>query len=196
MPSFGRRAKLTDLGNLGGSFLEVIGFSEAGDLVGKALLPDEATFHAFLARNGKMVDLGSSNGNPCSAGTQVNLEMQIVGYSDDCSGNNSRALLWERGEVIDLNAFVSNGSGLTLTMGTGINERGEITVQGELPNGDQRAFLLLPCGEGEEGCIDATAHRVNRAETSTRPAARTTGLSGWRVGAAKRYHFPSTGVQP
>jgi hypothetical protein len=44
---------------------------------------------------------------------------------------------------------------LTLTAGISINDRGEITAQGLLANGDQHAVLLIPCDEnhpGVEGC--------------------------------------------
>jgi len=46
------KGKFTDLGNLGGRFLGAIGFSEAGDVVGQALLPDVGPIMAFSQGRG------------------------------------------------------------------------------------------------------------------------------------------------
>jgi hypothetical protein len=55
--------------------------------------------------------------------------------------------------MTDLNAFVPSSSALTLTQATFINDSGEITAEGVLPNGDQRAVLLLPCNQDDsDGC--------------------------------------------
>lgn len=69
--------------------------------------------------------------------------------------------------MTDLNVFVPPSSALTLTQATFIDDRGEITAEGVLPNGDQRAVLLIPCNAGDEGCIEndeptgaATAKRM------------------------------------
>jgi probable HAF family extracellular repeat protein len=147
------QGKLTDLGTLGGNFVEVIGLNDAGEVVGKAQLPGSSTLHAFLAKkNASMIDLGSLDGDPCSVAISINAQAQIVGFSDDCSGNNQHAFLWENGRMTDLNGFVSPASDFTLIQALFINDRGEIAAQGVLPNGDQRAVLLIPCGEGEDGC--------------------------------------------
>lgn len=154
------KGRFTDLGNLGGSFLEVVGFNDSGELVGQALLPDNATFHAFAAKNGKVIDLGTLGGNPCSHAIHSNSKGQIVGYSDDCFGNNSLAFLRQNGLMLDMNTLVDQSSGLTLTVGISINDRGEITAQGALANGDQRAVVLIPCDEEQgdrEGCEDQSA---------------------------------------
>jgi hypothetical protein len=78
-----------------------------------------------------------------------------VGGSSDCH-TFLHAFLWEHGgPMIDLNGFVPPTSSLTLTEATFIDDRGEIAVQAVLPNGDTHAVLLIPCGEGEEGCSDS-----------------------------------------
>ncbi len=62
--------------------------------------------------------------------------------------------------MIDLNAFVPPDSDLTITDGHTINDSGEITASGMLPNGDFHAILLFPCGSNpsdSDGCRDATA---------------------------------------
>jgi probable HAF family extracellular repeat protein len=162
--------RLNDFGTLGGDFVEAIGLNEDGEIVGRAQLPAVATLHAFLAKHGKMIDLGSQDDDPCSAAISINVNNQIVGFSDDCFGNNQRAFLWESGHMTDLNAFVPSNSTLTLTQATFINDRREIAAQGVLPNGDQRAVLLIPCDDDHpeiEGCdysmVDATEVANNAA---------------------------------
>jgi probable HAF family extracellular repeat protein len=162
------KGKLTDLGSLGGIFIEVIGFNEAGELVGKAQLPDQ-TFHAYLANSGGIMDLGTQDGDPCSYALDINLKEQIVGNSDDCFGNNSRGFLWENDKMTDLNALVHSGSAVTLTVGISINDRGEITAQGVLANGDQRAVVLIPCDEGHPDVEGCDYGPVDAARAAQRP---------------------------
>jgi probable HAF family extracellular repeat protein len=86
MPFLGIKGELTDFGTLGGDFVEVIGLNEGGEIVGQAQLPNSQTVHAFLAKGGMMTDLGTPDGNACSAAISINIKDQIVGSSDDCSG--------------------------------------------------------------------------------------------------------------
>jgi probable HAF family extracellular repeat protein len=156
------KGQLTDLGNLGGNNLEAIGFSSSGAIVGKADLPGSQTHHAFLAKVGTMTDLGTQDGDPCSVAVGVNSRGQVVGGSTDCF-NFLHAFLWENGHMIDLNSFVPEGSSLTLTQADFISENGEITAEAMLPNGDQRAVLLVPCEENHgdsDECGDQSAQSV------------------------------------
>jgi probable HAF family extracellular repeat protein len=172
------KGKLTDFGTLGGLRVEAIGLNEAGEIVGKADLPGSLTYHAFIAKNGAMTDLGTQDGDPCSDAISINEQNQIVGYSEDCSGSFGHAFLWENGHMTDLNAFVPVGSDLTLTVATSINDRGEIAAEGVLPNGDQRAVLLIPCNDeendaggckGDEEVANAVA-KITRASIAPTPA--------------------------
>ena len=76
--------------------------------------------------------------------------------------------------MIDLNKFVPPGSDLVVTDGEDINDRGEITGSGMLPNGDFHAILLVPCSSNpsdSDGCRDATApvavHNNNQVSRPT-----------------------------
>jgi probable HAF family extracellular repeat protein len=157
---------MKDLGTLGGSFGFASSVSDAGDIVGGATNQNDQAFLAFVWKNGVITDLGSLQGDDCSFATNVNSVGQIVGASFPWAGGPSRAFLWERGSIIDLNTLVPPGSDLQLTEATFINDRGEISVQGLLPDGDTRAVLLVPCGEGEEGCQD-TASRAAALSRAT-----------------------------
>ena len=148
-------ASLRDLGTLGGDFGSSDWINETGQVVGWATTAGNQALHAFLWSRGVMTDLGVFAGDQCSVAYVINSGGQTVGTSDDCSGNNAHALLWENGSMSDLNTLIPAGSGVQLTVGLGINERGQIAAQGLLPNGDIHAFLLIPCDERHPGeCED------------------------------------------
>jgi hypothetical protein len=120
-----------------------------------------------------------------------------VGQSFACDNNSvSRAFLWEKGKIVDLNSVISHGSDLQLLVAVSINNRGEIAGFGILPNGNEHAFLLVPCDDkhhGVEGCdhrmMEASARASVKATmhaTPGTPGRRPIGL--WRRG--NRFHFP------
>lgn len=157
-----RRGGISDLGTLGGDTGNVESLNDAKQAVGVADLPGASgsqLHHAFIWQHGVMTDLGTEDGDPCSLALSINSGGQVVGSSTDCV-NYQHAFLWEQGgRMVDLNAFVPPGSTLTLTVATLISDRGEIAVQGILPNGDTHAVLLIPCdGENsdESNCEDGT----------------------------------------
>jgi probable HAF family extracellular repeat protein len=93
-------------------------------------------------------------GDRCSVAFSINSKGQIVGASGICHGG-VHAFLWQNGgPMIDLNTRIPPGSGLQLTYAININDRGEIAGTGVLPNGNQRAYLLIPCDgdHDNEGC--------------------------------------------
>ena len=162
-PFLWERGKMRDLGTLGGNFGTAFSISEAGDIVGWATPPGDQAIHGFLWKQGQMLDLGVIQGKLCSVAYAINSKRQVVGSSDDCVGGNAHAFFWEEGSLVDLNTFVSPSSGVLLTFALSINERGEIASLGLLPNGDQHAFELIPCDDGEsqaEGCEEANEIRA------------------------------------
>jgi probable HAF family extracellular repeat protein len=173
------RGVLTDLGTLGGSFGFASHANDAGEVVGGATNKNDHALLAFLWKAGVMTNLGTLDGDLCSLAGKINSGGQIVGQSSpgcSFSPGDDRAVLWETdGSIIDLNAFVPAGLGLTLFEGSAINDRGEIVGEGFLSNGDARTFLLIPCDDGHpnvEGCdyslVDAApgAHRPAVANQS------------------------------
>jgi hypothetical protein len=70
--------------------------------------------------------------------------------------------------MLDLNTLVPANSPLLLLDAAYINDRGEIAGHGVTPNGENHAFLLIPCGEGTDGCEDNA--EVSTAATRNNPA--------------------------
>jgi probable HAF family extracellular repeat protein len=166
---------MQDLGTLGGNYGSGNAINEAGKIVGWATNAGDQAALAFFWKNGTMTNLGVLSGELCSYAFAINANDQVSGASDDCASGNSLAFLWERGSIVDLNTLVPPNSGLQLTLGGYINERGEITAEGVLSSGDTHAALLIPCDEnhpGVDGCdyslVEATA--VTSAASALRPA--------------------------
>jgi probable HAF family extracellular repeat protein len=151
--------KIRDLGDsFGGNMAGTSAMNDRAQVVGWATFPGDITFHAALWKHvGKTTDLGTVGNDACSFAGEINAKTQVVGVSkftcDPESG--TRAFLWERGSIFDLNILIPHGSTLYLQSAYAINDQSEIGGQGVDGNGNQHAFLLIPCDEnhpGVEGC--------------------------------------------
>jgi probable HAF family extracellular repeat protein len=152
------KGKLSDLGTPGGNYSVANGINDAGEVIGGGTTAGDLALHAFFWKLGALIDLGTVGGSDCSNAFGINSNGQVVGQSFDCVNvlQGQRAFLWEKGSIVDLNVFVPPGSNLVLTDVEEINDRGEMFGSAVLPNGDGRAFLLIPvCADGTEGCADA-----------------------------------------
>jgi probable HAF family extracellular repeat protein len=140
------RGDMKDLGTLGGSGSVAFSLNDEGEVVGTSDISGDQASHGFLWRRGVMTDLGTVAGFSCSKAYFINSAGQIVGESFPCDFSEpAHAFLWENGgPAIDLNVFVPSGSDLYLQEAVSISDRGEIVALGVLPNGDQRAVLLIP----------------------------------------------------
>jgi probable HAF family extracellular repeat protein len=193
---------LRDLGTLGGDNGSPTWINDAGDVVGEADLPGSIVHHAFLWRNGAMTDLGTL-GSTSFAGA-INSSGQIVGRSRIGAATSplQHAFLWENGgPMIDLNTLILGNSDLLLTDACCITQSGEIVATGMLASGDMRTLLLIPCGEGTEGCGDvsesalATIHGnlmspSNRSTMLTTSRTPSGSFAAWRARLVLRYNLP------
>jgi probable HAF family extracellular repeat protein len=140
---------MQDLGTLGGNNATAIAINDAGEIVGQSDMPGGQT-HAFLwTKRDGITDLGTIDGDSCAVPGAINSAGQIVGLSFACDFSSQEAVLWESGEIIDLNTLIPPGSPLFLTRALTINDRGEIGGLGVPPgcNNDTvcgHAFLLIP----------------------------------------------------
>jgi probable HAF family extracellular repeat protein len=74
---------ITNLGTLGGNYIEATDINTTGQVVGDSALPN-GNPHAFLWRSGTMIDLGTLGGTYSNA-TGINDVGQVVGYSGTSS---------------------------------------------------------------------------------------------------------------
>ncbi len=182
------RGHMTDLGTLGGDFGFASYLNESGEIVGTASLPipcpgcgeGPQIYHAFFWKQGIMTDLGTFD--KCSLGNGINSKGQIVGASGLC-GVAKHAFLSESGApIIDLNTLIASNSGLTLTGAIYINDRGEIAGFGLRPNGDEHAYVLMPCDRDHpdvEGCdYDPASLDVLAGSAKANDPSSQTGLEG------------------
>jgi probable HAF family extracellular repeat protein len=170
--------QLKDLGTLGGDNASALWVDDAGDVVGYADLqpnPPGCTgltcvHHGVLWKHGVITDLGSIGSDPCSRALSINARAQIVGFTASvCGGPPTHGFLWQHGgPAIDLNTLVPPNSDLALNQPIYINDRGEIAGFGVLANGDTHAFLLIPCGDGEDGCGGGSENAMLHTNSSSR----------------------------
>jgi probable HAF family extracellular repeat protein len=177
------RGSITDLGTLGGSYGYATWINDAGIVVGNVTDVGDQALLASLWKDGVIASIGTLPGDPCSAANAINSKEQIVGGSGffapffpACTADTvEHAFLWQDGAMVDLNAFVPPDSDLTLTEAVFINDAGEISGFATLPNGDQRAFLLVPCNDNTAACRGADenvlANRRSPSGMQNRPAA-------------------------
>ena len=156
---------MTDLGVLPGfAGGRAIRINEEGWVVGFSVDPlatpgaaPPAERHAWLYRDGELIDLGTLGG-PNSFALGANAAGQVVGGSEiaaevtapeDASPGAeeeappSHAFIWEDGVMTDLNELVSGESGLVLESASVVNDAGQIV--GIAVAGDEyHAFLLTP----------------------------------------------------
>jgi probable HAF family extracellular repeat protein len=113
---------------------QVVGFSSSFD-------PDttDEVFESFLWEDGVMIDLGVPG--DLNRAHDINDSGQIVGWS------SSGAYIYEDGVVTKLNTLIPAGSGVSISVATGINNAGQIVGYG-LFGGRFHALLLTPAGEG------------------------------------------------
>ncbi len=92
-----------------------------------------------------MIDLGVAPGQPCSTAIDINSRDQVIIDTGVCGVGGGPGMLWENGNLHDLNSLIPPNSGIAVGDANFINDRGEIATTGLLPNGSQHAILLVPC---------------------------------------------------
>ena len=146
--------KIQDLGGtLGGSQTGAEGINNSGQVAGFATLVGETFTHAALWRRvGEIIDLGAVGQDASSFASSINSKAQVVGASEPSGlfDNSTRAFLWDKGSIRDLNALIPPRATLHLQWAQDINDRGEITGSGLDASGNVHAYLLIPCNDANE----------------------------------------------
>lgn len=125
--------------------------NESGDVIGRFTTGVYGESFAGWYHTGQLIRLDSST-HPHSGALGMNDTGAIVGY---VAYPSSRAVLWQNGQMIDLNTFTPPGSGWTLTQAVDINNQGTIIGNGFL-NGSPRGFVLTPVQPdiNRDGCVN------------------------------------------
>lgn len=111
-----------------------VGFSEMNP-------KDFEPIHACAWQGGRIRDLGTLGGSD-SLAAQINDSGLIVGWSLT-SGQEVRAVAWEKGKIVELNTRIPEDSGWVLKTANAVNKQGQIVGFGGM-GGKDRAFLLTP----------------------------------------------------
>ncbi len=138
-----------DLGNLGGTGglagNHACAINNQGQVVGHSELVNDSTFHGFLwTRETGMRDLGTLPGDVASLALGINDQGDVVGASLDAKFS-PRAVLRQKGAMVDLNSLTPAGSPLFLLLALSINSSGDIVGLAFRPStGDLHGFLATP----------------------------------------------------
>lgn len=127
---------MRDIGTLAGGTTAALDINDAGDIVGSSVVRQQGYQFAFLYRNGVMRNLGSLPGSDRSVALAINNRGEIagssgVGLSDGPTGEQTHAVVWKNGNILDLGTL----GGLS-SDANDINDRGEVTGYSTFAGGD------------------------------------------------------------
>jgi probable HAF family extracellular repeat protein len=117
---FASQGKTRDLGTLGGKSCLVTGLSGSGHVIG-ASRTHTGEQHAFLWKDGTLLDLGTLPGGKQSHANAINDREEIVGTAQTETGN-AHAFFWKNGVMTDL-GLLPRG---TESCACALNNRGQI----------------------------------------------------------------------
>jgi probable HAF family extracellular repeat protein len=134
-PFFWERGRMTDIGNLGGTFAYTNYMNESGQVVGLSTLTGDAVSHPFSWQRGQLTDIGTFGGGYGEA-YSVNNAGEVVGAANLAGDQAHHAFLWRRGVLTDLGTL----GGLN-SRGWAINSSGVVVGASIVAGGDTHAFL-------------------------------------------------------
>lgn len=114
------------------------GINQHGDLSITAVDNAGNQIRAYLYKNGAATDLST---NLSSQANAINNYDQVIGHADT---DTRRAILFENGKALDLNALNDSTGGLLLKEAIAINDFGQIVLSGVYPGGTGATILLTP----------------------------------------------------
>ncbi|HEV8199976.1 MAG TPA: hypothetical protein VGS03_08140 [Candidatus Polarisedimenticolia bacterium] len=111
----------TDLGTLGGDFVQANAVNELGQITGTATLSSSGYQHAFFWDRGVMTDLGSPGGF-WSQGRAINDHGQVAFSS------GAHVYFWQAGALTDLGTLGGPDVPEQMSVPLGLNDRGQLLV--------------------------------------------------------------------
>jgi probable HAF family extracellular repeat protein len=144
-------AVTTVLDDLPGSLLSFADLSDRGHVAAYRITPAShgVQIEAFVWHRGTLtpLELPSPEGSevvytdPVPVAVDARGRVLVnVSKTDQVNGRVPGALLWDDGEFIDIGSL-RPGLGLETTIGTDMNDRGQIVGTARTPGGDEHAFL-------------------------------------------------------
>lgn len=143
-----------DIGSLGGTFVEAYAINDFAVVVGQSTTT-LGFFKAFSwTAAGGMVDLGSLGGGSSTA-RHVSNDGIVVGRSLHAESSPSpfHAFVLDGPVMEDLNDLIPGDSGLVLVEAWKVNDVGQIAGVAINAEGNERGFLLTPCGDASNPCF-------------------------------------------
>lgn len=147
-----RGGQVIEIDPLGNGISSASAVNNKGQVIGSGLT-DTGGSRGFIYQDGSITDIGTLEGGRNSFPSAINERGQVVGTADrpdptcsdpsTCARSIPTAVLYENGELKDLNSLIPAASGWDLSYANGINNRGHITGYG-VNNGRFRAFVLTP----------------------------------------------------
>jgi probable HAF family extracellular repeat protein len=134
------------------------GINDRGEIVGYSDAVTSFVYHAFLYRDGLMVDLGTLPGALGSVAWAINNRGQAVGEAELTVTSRgvvtSHGVLFERGKIVDLGTFPDGDNSVAM----GINDYGQVVGSAGTASG-VHAVLWHPVEdgyrrEGDDKCHD------------------------------------------
>jgi probable HAF family extracellular repeat protein len=166
----------TDLGTLGGNTSLALGMNNRGQVVGASVPAfDDGMSHAFLFDHGTLTDLGMLPGTFSAVATGINDSGQIVGscgfdhigtrvgnHTSTQTSFSDHAFIYQNGVMTDLGSL----NGMSGSIATAINDRGEIVGTAVTARNIQHAFLyrngvMKDLGPFEPGRPESGANAIN-----------------------------------
>jgi probable HAF family extracellular repeat protein len=133
-----------DLGTLGGPDAVPNRINDRSEVTGGATIdsvPNPTTglptYHPFLWRKGRMIDLGNCGGT-LAGGTAINTRGQIVGSCNLPGDEFSDPFFWEDGKFIDLYTSSTGGNPITVYA---LNDRGQAVGGGAFADHPYDAYV-------------------------------------------------------